>query len=558
VARKHQPPVEDVREELELLRAQNEALQTRLYALQSAHRVLQGEDEEYSALRHRIRQAVRERLPLDETILVVSKGDAELVDLYGRPAWHFPRQADGRWAGFYPKRSISAIAHLEAMRARGACYLLIPETSRWWLDHYRSFRLHLERRYEPVLDDRDSCLIYAIRKRKLPAADPEVRLEQVFDDFLPVLGEDPSVLDWETGLSLQAAFPERTVFSPSSNSAPLPYLDDTVDIVVVGKKDRAVLREAERVASKLVVDLSAAEADEAPRLGWRIPPDGVTPASVSIVIPCHDGLAYTEACLATLCETLPAWYRGEIVVVDDASSDGTSDFLKRLSRKDDRIRVVRHRSSKGFLESCHRGADESQSDYLLFLNNDTVLLPGWLAPLISTYERFEDAGAVGGKLLFEDGRLQEAGGLVYSDASASKVGYFDPDVEAPIYDHLREVDYVSAAFMLTPRSLFQEIGGFDRRYGFGYYDDDDYCFAVRASGRRVYYQPESVIVHVEGASAGTDVSVGLKRLQIENQKIFAEKWRDVLKRHPARPDPLDGRGVAIAATLRSQYARADI
>src|SRR5919198_4671866 len=108
MSRKRDQPAEAVQQELERLRAQNEALQTRLYALQSAHRVLQGEDEEYSALRRRIREAVRELIPPDETVLVVSKGDAELVDLYGRPAWHFPRQADGRYAGFYPKRSMSA------------------------------------------------------------------------------------------------------------------------------------------------------------------------------------------------------------------------------------------------------------------------------------------------------------------------------------------------------------------------------------------------------------------------------------------------------------------
>jgi GT2 family glycosyltransferase len=318
---------------------------------------------------------------------------------------------------------------------------------------------------------------------------------------------------------------------------------------VVRTKDKAVRGEAKRVAAKLVFYVAAAEP-----FRWKTQPDDAAVPSVSIVVPCHDGVAYTKGCLASLRETLPRWFRGEIIVVDDASTDGTNAFLKRLAKEDDRVRVLRHRSSKGFLESCNHGAAESSGDFVLFLNNDTVLLPGWLAPLISTYDRFADAGAVGGKLLFEDGRLQEAGGLVYSDASASKVGYLDPDVEAPIYDHLREVDYVSAAFMLTPRALFLELGGFDRRYGFGYYDDDDYCFAVRASGSRVYYQPESVIVHVEGASAGTDLSAGLKSLQVENREIFAEKWRSVLRRHPERPDPLDGRNVARAATHRRQYA----
>jgi GT2 family glycosyltransferase len=100
---------------------------------------------------------------------------------------------------------------------------------------------------------------------------------------------------------------------------------------------------------------------------------------------------------------------------------------------------------------------------------------------------------------------------------------------------------VSGAFLMTPRELFNEIGGLDPLYGFGYYDDDDYCFAVWASGRRVYYQPESVIVHVEGASAGTDLSEGLKKSQVANQALFIEKWKRELAKKPVRldPSPLD-------------------
>jgi GT2 family glycosyltransferase len=539
--REREPSVEALQEEVARLQAQSEALQTRLYALQSAHRVLQGEDEEYSALRHRIREAAREWIPADETVLVMSKGDAELVDLYGREAWHFPRQWDGRYAGFYPKRGISAIAHLEAMRGRGASYLLIPETSRWWLDHYPAFASHLER-YRRVLDDPESCVIIAIREQTQPADDPAARLGQALEEYLPFLGEDPPILDWATGLSLKAAFPQRTVFSPPTDDSALPYLDGSVDVVVVLSEDKAALQEAKRVAGKLVVNLAELGRPNDERwLGWKTSPRELTVPSVSVVIPCHNGLAYTTSCLATLRETLPKWFRGEIIVVDDASSDETAAFLARLRQKDDRVSIVRNRSNRGFLAACNAGAKTAHCDYLLFLNNDTVLLPGWLAPLLSMFEDHPDAGVVGGKLLFEDGTLQEAGALVFSDASAAKIGYFDPDVEAPFYQHVREVDYVSAAFLITPRAVFQEVGGFDPRYGFGYYDDDDYCFAVRAAGRRVYYQPESVIVHVEGASAGTDLSDGLKQYQIANQKLFADKWKKELAQKPDRldPSPLD-------------------
>jgi GT2 family glycosyltransferase len=540
VTRKKQPSVEALQDEVARLRAEREALETRLYALQSAHRVLQGEDEEYSALRHRIREAARESIPRDKTALVLSKGDAELLDLYGRTAWHFPRQLDGRYAGFYPKRDISAIAHLEAMRARGASYLLIPETSRWWLEHYPGFSAHLER-YRLVLEDPDSCLIFAIARPAERTTDPLARLEQVLEDFLPVLGEDPPILDWASGLSLKPAFPRRMVFSPPIEDPELPYLDNSIDVVVAFSEDRGMVEEAERVAAKLVVDVAAfgAEGDES-WLRWKSPAEASVP-SVSIVIPCHNGLEYTSACLATLRETLPKWFRGEIVVVDDASSDDTAAFLARLRKEDKRVKVVRNRSNAGFLKACNKGAKAARGDFLLFLNNDTVLLPGWFTPLLATFETHPEAGVVGGKLLFEDGTLQEAGALVFSDASAAKIGYFDPDVEAPLYQYVREVDYVSAAFLMTPRELFQKVGGFDPRYGFGYYDDDDYCFAVRAAGRGVFYQPESVIVHVEGASAGTDLADGLKQYQIANRELFAEKWAKELARKPKRldPSPLD-------------------
>src|SRR4051794_26538225 len=521
-----EPSVEDLHAEIARLREQGEALQARVYELQTAERIHEGEDVEYARLRQRIREAVRTAVPAEAVVLVVSKGDSLLTDLYGREAWHFPRQDDGRYSGFYPKRDLSAIAHLEAMRACGAGYLLLPETSRWWLDHYADFHRYLERRYSCVFDETGTGAIYAIVEVKEPQG-AVARLERFLDEALPILGADPPLLDWTGGAGpapppppptgfapprpaprgaapplldwtggagLAAALPDRTVFAPPRAAAPLPYLDASVDLVAVAGADPAALKEAERVASGAVLDLAALERDEPTWLRWQSAPPETAVPSVSIIVPCHNGWALTAACLRTLRETLPAWFRGEIVVVDDKSTDETSHALKELVREDGRLRVVRNRANKGFLASCNRGAAEARGDYLLFLNNDTVLLVGWLGPLLATFGARPDAGVVGGKLLFEDGRLQEAGGLVYSDASASKIGYLDPDVEAPFYQHVREVDYVSGAFLMTPRALFAEIGGLDPRYGFGYYDDDDYCFAVRAAGRKVYLQPESVIV----------------------------------------------------------------
>jgi len=261
--------------------------------------------------------------------------------------------------------------------------------------------------------------------------------------------------------------------------------------------------------------------------------------SVSIVVPCHNGLEVTRACLSSLRETLPRSFRGEIVVVDDGSTDGTAEFLDELARTDDRLRVVRNARNSGFLESANGGAEIASGDVLLFLNNDTVLLPGWLEPILRVFAEHEDVGVVGGRLLYPDGRLQEAGALIFNDGSAWKYGYGEIDATAPAYSHFREVDYCSGCLLATKRSLFAEIGGFDALYKPGFYEDADYCFAVRERGLRVYYEPQSTIVHVEGATAGTDLRRGPKRHQALNQRKFVQKWREALSDQPARPETFE-------------------
>jgi O-antigen biosynthesis protein len=286
---------------------------------------------------------------------------------------------------------------------------------------------------------------------------------------------------------------------------------------------------------------------------WQTRPP-TTPPSVSIIIPCHNGRPQTTACLQTLCETLPSAFRGEIIVVDDASSDGTDVWLDELASRDSRIKVLRNTTNRGFLRSVTRGAEAADGDMLLFLNNDTVLLPRWLPPLLRVFAERNDVGAVGGRLLYPDGRLQEAGGLVFDDGSAWKLGYGELDPEASIYSYLREVDYCSGCLLATPRVLFDELGGFDERYAPGFYEDTDYCLAVRKHGLRVIYQPECTIVHVEGGTAGTDLERGPKRYQVANQKKFERKWRKELQQQPRRPEFLDAKSLEALAAARGRVA----
>jgi hypothetical protein len=118
----------------------------------------------------------------------------------------------------------------------------------------------------------------------------------------------------------------------------------------------------------------------------------------------------------------------------------------------------------GFIASCNRGATEASGEILIFLNNDTLPMPGWLPSLLRVLHDNPDAGAVGGKLVYPDGTLQEAGGVIFSDGSGCNFGKHDPSANAPLYSFLREVDYCSAALLATRRALFLELGGFDRRF----------------------------------------------------------------------------------------------
>ena len=120
--------------------------------------------QSYAKLVHTIKDLVQITIPLQSMILVVSKGDDELVDLRGRCAWHFPRAVNGKFAGCYPVNSTEAIDHLEKLRAQGAEYFLIPSTSFWWLEFYTEFTQHLQRKYRIVTYQENACIVYSLNK----------------------------------------------------------------------------------------------------------------------------------------------------------------------------------------------------------------------------------------------------------------------------------------------------------------------------------------------------------------------------------------------------------
>ena len=251
---------------------------------------------------------------------------------------------------------------------------------------------------------------------------------------------------------------------------------------------------------------------------------------VSIIIPVFNQLEYTHACLASL-QVVEDQTSFEIIIVDDCSTDRTAEVLPEV----DGVTYLRNERNSGFVASCNRGAQKARGKYLLFLNNDTLVKPGWLIALLDTFKEERRAGIVGSKLLYPDGRLQEAGGIIWQDASGWNYGKFD-DAARPEYNYLRDVDYCSAAALMVPKALFESVGSFDSRYAPGYYEDTDLAFKIRQAGYRVLYQPLSEVIHYEGATGGTDISTGAKKHQEINRSIFAEAWSDELAKRPANGD----------------------
>ena len=258
----------------------------------------------------------------------------------------------------------------------------------------------------------------------------------------------------------------------------------------------------------------------------RVPPlPTADEPEVSVIIPVYNNWLLTAECLRSIANDVIS-VPFEVIVVDDGSDDQTAGFVSKIGG----ITLVSVGRNRGFVKAVNHGIAEATGRFVVLLNNDTVVCTGWLDALAERAENDAEIGVVGAKLVYPDGRLQEAGGIVWRDGSAWNYGRGE-DPGSPVYNFPRDVDYCSGACLLVRREILESLGGLDTRYAPAYYEDVDLAFAARKLGYRVVYEPRAVVQHVEGATSGVDAYSGVKRQQEVNREVFRVKWQAELEHH---------------------------
>ncbi len=241
----------------------------------------------------------------------------------------------------------------------------------------------------------------------------------------------------------------------------------------------------------------------------------LTPTSYqcSIIIPVWNNAALTQQCLTALAQVTEG-VTFEVVVVDNGSTDGVEDFLRALGGD---VQVIRNQENLGFAKACNQGAQAARGEHLVFLNNDTIPLKGWLSALIEEVRTHADVAVVGSKLLYEDGTIQHAGVAFSREWFMPYHLYRGVEAHARQVSRRRELQCVTAACMLVRRNVFEQVGGFDEGYRNGF-EDVDLCLKVREQQWKIVYQPQSVLYHLESRTPGRKTHDG------DNSRRLRERW----------------------------------
>jgi GT2 family glycosyltransferase len=262
--------------------------------------------------------------------------------------------------------------------------------------------------------------------------------------------------------------------------------------------------------------------------------------TASVIITGWRAAPYLTECLASLHALAPTVPYEVIVTLNEP----TDALLESLDRQVDGALIASTPVNVGFGGACNRGAAMARGRYLVLLNDDATVLEGWLESLVEAAELSDDVGAVGSRILHEDGTVQEEGAVIWADGATTLLGYMSTPQDPPDL-RLRRVDYCSAASLLVRRDTWEALGGMDEGFFPAYYEDVDLSLGIGSKGQKILYQPRSTVIHREGSSTTRRYRAFLAG---RNKERIATRWAPGLALHEP-PEQDDPEAVARAASL---------
>lgn len=245
---------------------------------------------------------------------------------------------------------------------------------------------------------------------------------------------------------------------------------------------------------------------------------------VSIIVPAYNKWEYTYACFLSILKHVKN-VSYEVILADDVSTDETKNAEKYVKN----LIAMHNEVNLRFVKNNNKAAKLAKGKYIAMLNNDTNVQEDWLESMVELLENDETIGVVGSKLIYTDGRLQEAGNIVWQNGVPENYGnLYNPHSHE--YTYVKEVDYVTGASLISRREIWEKLGGLDEDLTPGYFDDSDYCFSVRKLGYRIVYQPLSQVIHYEGVTHGRSTKNFIKAYQEVNYHKFVAKWKSVFEK----------------------------
>lgn len=346
-----------------------------------------------------------------------------------------------------------------------------------------------------------------------------------------------SVLDWHSSLTIDKYTSAFAVFYPVEDITQqnLPYIDDSFSVVTIASGE--VRDEALRIARIAVIEVVEQDEKIQFEVLWKRLPTQEIPA-VSIIIPYLHTQNDIDAHLERLIATLPTPFNGEIIVVTDAKH--------YPHHPTDTIKFIYREGLQNWADYCNYGAAAATHPYLIFLDSHVLPQADWLPHLLKTLNSDDQVGMVGGKILAKDGRIQEAGSLVFRDATTAPFALNLEQTYHPLVNLCREVDYCSSSTMGTTHELFEQLGGFEADYQSRTYTDVDYSFKVRQAGFKVIYQPQCQVI------SDQNIEVDIQFDDLDLLKL-SSTWEEALQQQPLPPATTKMLDLATLYTYSTHY-----